>query len=399
MPSINSKSLPFVVYVLGVGIFALTTSEYMVSGLMPALSDEFDVSVAAVGYLVTVYAGAMAVGGPVLTVALLRMSRKNALLLLVGVFVVGQLLAAASTSYPMMLGARLITGIAAAAFFGVALTSCAELVEGAQFGRASSIVLGGLMVGTVLGLPAATLVGDVFGWRASFASVAVVAALAGLAVLRFMRAAPSPGTAGIRAELAAFRNGKLWAVYATSLLLIGATFAAFTYFVPLLTQVAGFGEGVVPLLLLFYGFATIVGNVMVGRLADRYTIPVLLGGLVVTSVTLLLYALFAEVSAVAVVAILAIGLAGVSMNPALVTRGARVGNNSMLVNSVHTACIMLGVMIGSWVGGLGIDAAGLRGPLWVGLVLAVLALLTLIPDTLALRRASAPADTPAMDSP
>ncbi|HET6505067.1 MAG TPA: MFS transporter [Amycolatopsis sp.] len=399
MPSSGSRALPFVVYVLGVGIFALTTSEYMVSGLMPALSGQFGVSFAAIGYLVTAYAGAMAIGGPLLTVALLRLSRKNALVLLVAAFVAGQILGAAANSYPMLLLARVITGIAAAAFFGVALTSCAELVEGALFGRASSIVLGGLMVGTVLGLPAATFIGEAVSWRVSFLAVAAVALLAGLAVLRFMPAAPPPGIVGVRAELAAFRNGKLWAVYATSLLLIGATFAAFTYFVPILTQVSGFPDGVVPVLLLAYGLAAIGGNILVGRLADRYTIPVLLGGLAVTTAALLLFALFAGVPAVAAIAVAAIGLAGVSMNPALVTRGARVGNNSMLVNSVHTACIMLGVVIGSWVGGLGISMGmGLRGPLWIGIVLALLAVLTLIPDTVALRRAGRSTPDPALDA-
>jgi predicted MFS family arabinose efflux permease len=390
MPSPGGRALPLIIYVLGVGIFTLITSEYMVSGLLPALSAQFGVSVAAIGYLVTAYAGSMAIGGPLLSVVLLRMSRKNALLLLIGIFVVGQLLAAFSTSYPMMVGARIVTGVAAAAFFGVALTACAELVEGAQFARASSIVLGGLMVGTVLGLPAATLVGEVFSWRVSFAAVAAVALLAGIAVLRFMPASDPPGSTGIRHELAAFRNGRLWAVYATSLLLIGATFAAFTYFVPILTEVTGFAEGVVPVLLLVYGLAAIGGNIVVGRLADRHTIPVLLVGLSVTVAALLVFVLFTDVPALAVVAIIAIGLAGVSMNPALVTRGARVGNNSMMVNSVHTACIMLGVMVGSWVGGVGIGTSmGLRGPLWIGVGLAILALVTLIPDTMALLRSRA----------
>lgn len=230
--------MPLIVYVLGAAIFALTTSEYMVAGLMPALAAEFGVSFAAIGYLVTFYAGAMAVGGPLLTTALLRVPRKNALLGLIALFVVGQVIGALAPGYAVMVAARLVTAVAAAAFFGVALTACAELVEGNQFGRASSLVLGGLMVGTVLGLPVATWLGEWYGWRASFFAVALVAVLVGLLVLQLMPAIPgSAGSGSLREELKVFRNAHLWWVYATSLLLIGATFAGFTYFVPILTEI------------------------------------------------------------------------------------------------------------------------------------------------------------------
>lgn len=245
--------MPLIVYVLGAAIFALTTSEYMVAGLMPALAAEFGVSFAAIGYLVTFYAGAMAVGGPLLTTALLRVPRKNALLGLIALFVVGQVIGALAPGYAVMVAARLVTAVAAAAFFGVALTACAELVEGNQFGRASSLVLGGLMVGTVLGLPVATWLGEWYGWRASFFAVALVAVLVGLLVLQLMPAIPgSAGSGSLREELKVFRNAHLWWVYATSLLLIGATFAGFTYFVPILTEVSGFSASTVPLLLVVW---------------------------------------------------------------------------------------------------------------------------------------------------
>ncbi len=174
-------------------------------------------------------------------------------------FVVGQVIGALAPGYAVMVAARLVTAVAAAAFFGVALTACAELVEGNQFGRASSLVLGGLMVGTVLGLPVATWLGEWYGWRASFFAVALVAVLVGLLVLQLMPAIPgSAGSGSLREELKVFRNAHLWWVYATSLLLIGATFAGFTYFVPILTEVSGFSASTVPLLLVVYGLAQLL---------------------------------------------------------------------------------------------------------------------------------------------
>ncbi len=374
--------MPFIVYLLGAGVFALTTSEYMVAGLMPQLSADFGVSLSAIGYLVTIYAGTMAIGGPLLTVGLLRLSRKNALLFLITVFVVGQIIGALAQGYTSMVVARVITGVSAAAFFGVALTTCAEIVEQKFFARAASMVLGGLMVGTVFGLPGATLLGEWFGWRVSFFAVALIAFVVGLLVIKMMPSLPAPAEQStLRTELLAFKSKKLWGIYATSLLLIGATFAGFTYFVPILTTISGFSPASVPVLLVIYGLATLVGNNIVGRLADKYTIRVIFVGLLLTIAAMVTFAMWGHSQAVAITALIIIGLTGVSMNPALVTRGARVGKNNMLVNSVHTACIMLGVMVGSWLGGVGIDIGlGLTGALWIGAALAVFALMTLIPE-------------------
>lgn len=159
----KETSIPLAVYVLGLGIFSMTTSEFMVSGLMPELISQFGVSFAAIGFLITAYAAAMTIGGPLLTVGLLKIPRKTALLMLVGVFCVGQALGAVSNTYEVMLVTRVITGVAASAFFGVSLAVCVEIVGPQLRGRASSIVLGGLMVGTVIGLPAATLISQSSG--------------------------------------------------------------------------------------------------------------------------------------------------------------------------------------------------------------------------------------------
>ncbi|MBF3202138.1 MFS transporter, partial [Pseudomonas aeruginosa] len=143
----------------------------------------------------------------------------------------------------------------------------------------------------------------------SFFAVALVAVLVGLLVLQLMPAIPgSAGSGSLREELKVFRNAHLWWVYATSLLLIGATFAGFTYFVPILTEVSGFSASTVPLLLVVYGLATLVGNNIVGRLADRHTIAVLAFGLLAAIAAMVAFALFGQVPAVAVAALVVIGL-------------------------------------------------------------------------------------------
>lgn len=373
--------MPLAIYVLGLGIFSMATSEVMVTGLMPLLASDFHVSVGAVGFLVSAYALAMTIGGPLLTVGLLKVSRKTALLMIFAGFVLAQSFAAISTDYVVMLVARVVTGAASSAFFGVALALCVEIVGPSQRGRASSIVLGGLMVGTVLGLPGATLIGQSFGWRVSFWVVAALALIAGLITMSTVPATPRPEGVRLQEELTAFRAGKLWAVFATSLLVIGATFAAFSYFAPILTEVSGFGLATVPWLLVVYGAATVIGNNIVGRLADRYTILILAIGLLSLIAVLTIFALFAQYRLVAIAALIVLGLVGVTMNPAMVTRVMRTSNDRPLVNTVHTAVITLGIVVGSWAGGLAIDVGyGLRSPLWIGAVLAVIGFLTLLPD-------------------
>ncbi|MFD3941897.1 MFS transporter [Streptomyces sp. NPDC058579] len=374
--------MPRAVYVLAIGIFAMVTSEFVVAGLMPQMAAGLDATVPQIGYLITTFAVAMAVGGPFLTVAVLKLRPKPALLVLFGVFLAGNLLAATATSYGAMVTARVITGVACQAFFGVAISVCSALTREEVRGRAIGVAMNGLMLGTLLGLPLATFIGGHLGWRAAFWAIAVLAVLAAAAVAVGVPHLELPGNGGgsFRAEVQVFRRPPLWSALVTSTLIIGATFAAFSYFNPILTEVSGFEEGTVPLLLVLYGAATVIGNTVVGRLADRRTIAVQVVGLALNVLFLSGFALLADVGPAAVGLMIGIGLVGVTMNPAMVTRVQRAGNAGPLVNTVHSSFITLGVIIGSSVGGLLVDTRGLRAPLWLGAALAVLGLLSLLPE-------------------
>ncbi|MFP5023465.1 MFS transporter [Pseudonocardia phyllosphaerae] len=386
--------IPLAVFVLGFGIFSMTSSEFMMSGLMPQVAEGLGVSIVEVGYLISTFAIGMVVGGPLLTFALLRLPRKKALLVLAAIFVAGDVLGALAPSYPVMVAARLITGVASSAFFGTSLAVAADLVPENQRGRASSIVLGGLMIGTVIGLPLATAVGQLTGWRTSFWMIGCLTAAAGVLIASLVPRDSVPERIDARAELAAFRNGMLWSAYASSTLIIGAVFAGFSYFTPIFTQVSGFDAAAVPVLLAAYGIATVAGNVIVGRLADRWTMFVQIGGLIVLTVFLSVFALGASSRILVVVSLVAIGAVGVSMNPAMVARVMRVADGRPLVNTVHTSVINVGILLGSWIGGLTISAGlGLVAPLWTGAVFALLALVSVAPFVYSRRHGAAPRDS------
>ncbi len=373
--------MPRAVYVLAVGIFAMVTSEFVVAGLMPQMADGLGVGVSRIGYLITAFAVAMAAGGPFLTVAVVKLRQKRALMVLFGIFLAGNVLAALAPDYGVMLVARIVTGVASQAFFGVAMSICVQLARPEVRGRAIAVLMNGLMLGTLLGLPLSTVVGERFGWRAAFWVISGIAVLAALATLGGVpRLGRAEGGGNVREELVVFRNPRLWLVFSTSTLIIGATFSAFSYVNPILTEVTGFSTGTVPLLLIGYGAATVIGNTVVGRLADRFTVGVQLAGLALNSLFLAGFALLAHLAVSAVVMLMGIGLVGVTMNPAMATRVQRTGNARPLVNTVHSSFITSGVIVGSSVGGLAIDSFGLRAPLWLGAALAVIGIATLLPD-------------------
>jgi DHA1 family inner membrane transport protein len=382
--------VPKPVYLVTLGIFVMVCSELLVSGLMPQLSRSLGASIPQIGYLVTAFALAMALGGPLLTLVVQRLPTRNALLVLFIVFFVGNAVASMSTSYGTMLVGRLVTGAASGAFFGVGLSAVAQITPPELRGRATSLALQGLMLGTALGLPLSTLVGGQFGWRAAFIMIAILTVVIAVATLLALPRLTPESSGGLGAELRHFRNPHLWFIMATSTLIIGATFAAFSYFAPIFIDVTGFPEPIVPLLLLGYGAATVVGNIIVGRLAQSHTIGVIVTGLLLNGVFLVGFAVFAEVPAVAIIATVGIGLVGITLNPATITRVQRAGNTGSLVQTAHSSFIVCGVVIGAWIGGLGINAFGLRAPLWVGAGLAVLALIAMIP---AIAAARAPRET------
>lgn len=374
--------MPFVVFILGFLIFSQTTSEFMVAGIMPSLSEEFGVSIAAIGYLISAYAVGMIVGGPILTIALLKVPLKKGLMALTLVFLIGQTIAATAPNYEVMMAARVVQGIASSATFGTAMSLAYQLVPDHLRARAASVVLGGLMIATAAGVPFAMVFNLYLGWRASFWAVVVLVFIAAILVQFLIPAFESQEkeSISVKKELGSFKNYRLWAAYTTNVFIIGATFAAFSYFTPILMEVTGFSAGIVPIILGIYGVATVIGNITVGRLADLYMMPTMTVGLFILTAALILFGFLAEVPAIAVVAVIIIGLTGVSLNPAMAKRVLSVSNTGTLVATVNNSMINLGLMIGSSVGGLTIDAGfGLTSPLWVGVIMGVLGLISLLP--------------------
>lgn len=379
--SSSPSRLPAAVYTLGFGVFALVTSEFQVAALMNIMTADLHISLPMTGYLITVYALAMAIGGPLLALLLLKHPPRRSLLILLTLFIASQALGAVSGSYLPLVIARIFTGAVAGAYIGCAVSTGVKLVPEQQIPAAITVVLGGLMIGTVIGLPLASFIGNLAGWRVSFWSVVVITLLALWLTHKTLPSTLAPDDINLKEELRALKNPTLWRAYSTSLLIIGATFAGFSYFTPILSAQTGFSSGQVTGLLLVYGMATVLGNAVVGRLAGRYALPVIACGLLALVGFFALFASFIQLPSVAIACVIGVGLFGVTMNPAMVTRVMGAAGNRQLVNTLHTSMVTFGLMLGSLLGGLSIEYGfGLSAPLWIGAGMALCGLLTLLPD-------------------
>ena len=374
--------MPLVVYILGLAIFSLGTAELMVAGMMSTLSVAFDITVGEVGHLISYYAFGVMLGGPILTYVFLKFKApyRTTLLWLLGLYVIVQGFSAFVSDYNVLVVIRIVTGILCAGCLSLALATSMALVPVESRPRAASIVIAGFMVSNVFGVPLATIIDQQWGWRMSFGLVAILVFICLCALVRLLPPMAGGSTIKMAEEIKAFKNKAYWKACTTSCLILGASFAAFSYFVPVLVDVSDFNMQTVPFILMLYGLANIVGNMITGRLAYRHSLAIMVVGLIFLSISLLGMALFAQYQSIAILAVIFIGLSGVPMNPAMMARIVSVAHPGPMVNAVHTSVINIGLGGGSYLGGMAISSGyGLRSALWIGLILALLALLSVLP--------------------
>ncbi|GAA2995223.1 MFS transporter [Kitasatospora albolonga] len=391
--------MPLALLALAIGAFGIGTTEFVIMGLLPQIAADYGVTIPSAGLLVTGYALGVVVGAPLMTALGTRISRKTMLMLLMGLFVVGNLLSAAAPTFPLMLAGRIVTSLAHGAFFGIGSVVAAELVAPEKKAGAIATMFTGLTVANIVGVPLGTFIGQAVGWRATFAGVAVLGAAGLLGIARLVPATPRPEGAHLRRELTAFRNPQVLLAMAMTVLGFGGVFAAITYIAPMMTNVAGYSEGSVTWLLVLFGVGMFLGNLLGGRYADRKLMPMLyttLGGL---SVVLALFTLTAHSKVLAAVTVLLVGALGFATVPPLQKRVLDQAHGApTLASAVNIGAFNLGNALAAWLGGMVISAGlGYTAPNWVGALLAAAALVLALWSAALERRApAAPVPTPAL---
>jgi DHA1 family inner membrane transport protein len=372
--------MPLALIALSVCSFAIGTTEFVITGLLPQIASDTHVSISTAGLLVSGYALGVVVGAPLVTAAIARLPRKGVLLGLLVLFVAGNLMSGVAPGYAVLLAGRVIAALCHGAFLGVASVVAANLVGPEKQARAIAGMLTGLTVANVVGVPMGTFLGQQFGWRATFLVIAGLGMLGMIGVAALVPSIPAPRNGGVRAELTAFRHARVWLALAMTALGFGAVYAPFTYVAPLLTGVAGFPSAAVPWLLILFGTGLVVGNLVGARAADWRLMPTIVVLLAVLIGVLLLFDRTAHAELPAAVTLFALGVVGFATVPAFtsnVLTAARTTSANTMASSAAVAAFNLGNATGAYLGGLVISAGlGYASPTLVGAAMAGAALLT-----------------------
>ncbi|WNF28848.1 MFS transporter [Streptomyces sp. C11-1] len=401
--------MPFAVYVLGLAVFAQGTSEFMLSGLVSGIAADLNVSLSAAGLLTSSFAVGMVVGAPLMALSSRTWPRRRALLFFLAVFVAVHVAGALTPSYGVLLATRFVGALANAGFWAVALTTAVALVPDGLKGRATAVVVGGVTVACVVGVPAGAVLGEWWGWRSAFWAVALVSLPAVLAILRSVPGGRGTDTGGegtipvgrgtdtgaasasvasvrtdkgtdsvsVRDELRALAGPRLRPTLVTMALVQGATFCTFSYLEPLLTREAGLGAVWVPVSLALFGAGAFAGVTVAGRFADARPVAVIATGMVALALGWAALALTAGSPVLALALIPLLGMLAFGTGTALITQVLSLAPGApTLAGAFSTTAFNLGATVGPWAGGLALDAgSGYRAPAWVSALLMGAALL------------------------
>lgn len=363
---------------LALGGFALGTGEFASMGLLPNVARDVHVAVPVAGHMISAYALGVVVGAPVLAAAFARSSRRAMLIGLMTVFAIANLLCAVASSYEMVVAARFLAGLPHGAYFGIASLVAASLVPPDKRAQAVARMMLGLSTANIVGVPFATWVGQIAGWRAAFVVVAAIGIATALLCRLTLSPMPAPQNASPLAELGALKRGQVWLTLGIAAIGFGGVFAVYSYITPMLTEIAGMREAQVPLVLSVIGMGMVAGSLFGGWLADRGVMRAIWITLLLNVASLGLIPLTAPSAAAVTANMFFVGFAALAMGPALQTRLMDVAADAQaLAAALNHSAFNTANALGAWLGGLAIAAEfgwTSTGPIGAALALAGLAI-------------------------
>nr|WP_308198858.1 MFS transporter [Rhodococcus sp. F64268] len=359
-------------WALALGSFGIGTTEFVAMGLLPDIASGLGISEPTAGHVVSAYAAGVVVGAPLIAVIGAKLPRRTLLIALMIAFTLGNAATVLAPNYELLVASRFLAGLPHGAYFGVAALVAAHLAERGQRARAVSLVMMGLSVANVVGVPAASWLGMALGWRSAFVLVAVIGAVTVAAIAMWVPSLSIP-TTSVRIELGALRRKQVWLTLAVAVIGFGGVFAVYTYISTTLTDVAGLSKSLVPVALMLFGIGMVVGNFVGGRLADRALVPGIFMTVTSLAVLLAVFIAAAHNSYTALLLVFLLGAGCAAVGPGLQVRLMDVAEDAQtLAASLHHAAFNLANAFGAWIGGAVIAAGfGYTAPAAVGVVLAL----------------------------
>ncbi|MBR0875068.1 MFS transporter [Bradyrhizobium tropiciagri] len=381
---------------MAVATFAIGTTEFVVVGLIPDIARDLSVSIPTAGLLVSLYALSITLGTPVFSALTGTLPRRELAIGLMMVFTACNLAAAAAPGYTGLLLSRIVMAVAHGVFFGVGAACATSLVAKSRSGSAIAVMMGGLTVAMVIGVPLGSWVGQLFGWRTPFLIIAGLGMVAVLGLVWLLpRDISDRPAVSLAVQLSILGHRRLAAMYLLTAIGFGSSFVVFTFLSPLLTDVSGASKPAVNIALLLFGAATFVGNLAGGRLSDavgtRGAMMLLLCGLIV-SFAAIPWAIHDETAAFAVIAVWGIFAFAIPpvMQAGVLATAKQVAPDALATASgINIAAFNLGISSGSFVGGQLVKGPGLLATPYASIAMALVAFLI---ASIALRRRSTALD-------
>jgi multidrug resistance protein len=374
----EKKSLPAALWALTISAFGIGTTEFVIVGLLPTVANDLNTSISSAGLLVSLYALGVAIGAPVLTALTSKIARKRLLIGIMLLFIIGNGLATIAPSFTLLILARILTGFAHGVFFSIGSTIAASLVPEDKRASAISIMFAGLTVAIVTGVPLGTYIGQNFGWRATFVGVAILGVIGALASY-FLVPSNIKKSPPLRLvdQLKVLKNPSILLVLGITALGYGGTFVTFTYLAPLLEEVTGFSASMTSVLLLVYGIAIALGNIIGGKVSNKTPGKALMVMFALQAVVLVVLYFTASSSIWSIVTLFFMGILAFSNVPALQLYVVKMAEKYLpgtedVASALNIAAFNVGIAIGAYVGGLIVESTlGVAATPWVGSILVV----------------------------
>ncbi len=344
--------MPISLLALAMSAFAIGTTEFVIMGLLPDVAGDLAISIPTAGWLISGYALGVAIGAPIMALLTARLPRKLSLVLLMVIFIVGNILCALALNYHFLMLARIITALCHGAFFGIGAVVAASLVAPNRKASAVALMFMGLTLANVLGVPIGTWFGQLYGWRSTFWGVAIIGVVAFVALIVSLPSQKEESPADLKREVSALANGKLWLSLAMTVFFAAAMFTLFSYIAPMLLQVTGVTHKGVSWTLFLIGAGLTVGNILGGRLADWRVSFSLILSFSLIAIFSLLFRWTSHGLWLAEITLFLWAMAAFATVPALQINVVLHGKDAPnLVSTLNIAAFNVGNALGAWVGG------------------------------------------------
>ena len=380
--TLSPARIRFALLALALGGFGIGCTEFVAMGLLPNIAADLlpglyatapEDANAGAGWIISAYALGVVVGAPTIAAAAARWPRKKLLLALLTAFMLGTVASAVLPSFGLVLVARFLAALPHGAYFGIASLVAASLMGPGKRARGVALVLSGLTIANVVGVPAITWLGQAAGWRVAYLAVAGIFALTFVAVTLAVPWQPGDPNATMKRELRAFTRSQVWFALGIGAIGFGGLFAVYSYVAPLATDVTGLPLAAVPLVLIVFGVGMTIGNFAGGRLADWSVRRSMYVFFAILAAALVLLGFTASIPAGLAAGVFLVGASSAALSPTIQARLMDVARDSQsIAAALNHSALNIGNALGALVGGLAIAAGlGYVAPIWIGLLLTI----------------------------